>query len=345
VIVHGGSQSLPYSYGQDGAAVSEATLPIDAQDWSKYGIKSLSLFFYGDANNTGGQLYVKINGGSPHNYQGGATDIQTNGWFPFTVDLTGVTVVNSLTIGVSGGSGIFYVDDIRLYPLESELVTPVQPDTANLAGYWNFDEGSGAVANDISGNGNNATLFNVTWEAGQIGSAVRFNGVDSNGTIPAAAWNSIEQQVTLSAWMYMSSDVQTPVNFGAYDEGGNREFQTHVVYDEGKTLYFDAGYDDGYDRLQQVASDAEYSDAWIHWAFVKNTDTGMMKIYRNGLLWASEAGNDNTITGVVLFTIGSSADGNNWAGSMDDLRLYNRELTPAEIAGLAGRTAPLYKSF
>ena len=115
-IVHGGSQSLPYYYGQDGAAVSEATRPIDAQDWSDYGIKSLSLFFYGDANNVGGQLYVKINNGTPHNYQGAATDIQTAEWFPFTIDLTGVTIVNSLTIGVTGGSGMAIIDDIRLLP-------------------------------------------------------------------------------------------------------------------------------------------------------------------------------------------------------------------------------------
>lgn len=38
--------------------------------------------------------------------------------------------------------------------------------TAGLVGYWNFDEGSGAVANDSSGNGNNGTINGASWVAG-----------------------------------------------------------------------------------------------------------------------------------------------------------------------------------
>jgi hypothetical protein len=32
-------------------------------------------------------------------------------------------------------------------------------------------------------------------------------------------------------------------------------------------------------------------------------------------------------------------------GAIDDVRIYNRALSPGEVAGLAGRTAPLYKPF
>ncbi|MFC1764362.1 discoidin domain-containing protein [Planctomycetota bacterium] len=119
-IVYEGSQSMPMTYGDAGIQNSWATRAIDSpKDWSQHGIKSLSLFFHGSADNVIGQLYVKIND-TQFDYPGAATDIQTAEWFPWTIDLSGITTVNELTIGVLGGSGQIYVDNMRLYPSESE---------------------------------------------------------------------------------------------------------------------------------------------------------------------------------------------------------------------------------
>ena len=42
------------------STTSEAVLDLN-QDWTTHGVKSLSLYFYGDADNSGGQLFVRIN--------------------------------------------------------------------------------------------------------------------------------------------------------------------------------------------------------------------------------------------------------------------------------------------
>lgn len=198
-IVHGGSQSLPYYYGQDGAAVSEATLPIDAQDWSKYGIQSLSLFFHGDANNIGGQLYVKINNGTPYNYQGAATDIQTAQWLPFTIDLTGVIVVNSLTIGVASGEGTIYVDDIRLYPQVSELINPIVPETTELLASYSF-EGN---YHDGSGHGLHGAAVGAAAiiSDAQRGLVLSLDGTDSCVDLGADSRFNFPGSLTLAAWV------------------------------------------------------------------------------------------------------------------------------------------------
>jgi type II secretory pathway pseudopilin PulG len=53
-----------------------------------------------------------------------------------------------------------------------------------LVGYWSFDEGSGNIARDYSGNGNNGTLYNFNftatsgWVDGKVGKALSFDGVD-----------------------------------------------------------------------------------------------------------------------------------------------------------------------
>ncbi|MFC1762073.1 LamG-like jellyroll fold domain-containing protein [Planctomycetota bacterium] len=127
VIVYENDQSLPMEYGSEGIGDSWTTREIN-QDWNQYGIKILSLYFYGDANNIGGQLYVKVNE-TKFEYNGAATDIQSGQWLPWTIDLSGITTVDTLTVGVLGGSGKLYLDNIRLYPLA--LDTPVDSNAAS----------------------------------------------------------------------------------------------------------------------------------------------------------------------------------------------------------------------
>ncbi len=120
-IVHGGSQSLPMSYGNGGVAQSEATLTFAApMDWTGHGVQDLVLHFQGSSDNTGGQLYVKIND-TRVDYDGDASELMLSEWSEWTIALADVagdlSRVNSLTIGVDGGgAGVVYVDDIFLTP-------------------------------------------------------------------------------------------------------------------------------------------------------------------------------------------------------------------------------------
>ncbi|MCD6505613.1 hypothetical protein J7M22_03210 [Candidatus Poribacteria bacterium] len=53
-------------------------------------------------------------------------------------------------------------------------------DPATCVGAWLFDEGSGTVAKDSSGNGNDGTIKGgAKWVDGKFGKALEFNGVDS----------------------------------------------------------------------------------------------------------------------------------------------------------------------
>jgi hypothetical protein len=123
VTVHGGKQSVPLSYDNTSASLSEVTvdpgkLPI-GRNWSKGSPQAFILWIYGDPNNTDNdQLYVKV-GNSKFPYNGNLTQPQ---WEPVIVDLTGVNLnnVSSLTIGIertggAGGLGTVLIDDIRLY--------------------------------------------------------------------------------------------------------------------------------------------------------------------------------------------------------------------------------------
>ncbi len=121
--VHAGKQSMPMLFNNAGAvAVSEATRTFDPpQDWTRHGITTLVLHFYGDPANAAGQVYVKING-TKVLYRGTANALQIPYWTQWNIDLAAsganLKAVTKFTVGVEGaGKGILYVDDVRLYRL------------------------------------------------------------------------------------------------------------------------------------------------------------------------------------------------------------------------------------
>jgi len=126
-IVHSGQQSMPLHYDNTTANYSEAKANIAdlaiGRDWTKYGIQTLVLYFHGDPSNSAEQMYVKLNG-SKVAYDGAATNLALMSWQLWNIDLASFGVnlsnVTELSIGlersgVVGGSGVVYLDDIRLY--------------------------------------------------------------------------------------------------------------------------------------------------------------------------------------------------------------------------------------
>ena len=105
-IVHGGSQSMPLFYDNSGVDTAEADLDLN-QNWTAHGIKSLSLYFYGDVTNSGGQLFVRINN-TRIDYDGSAVNVTRPSWQSWNIDLStagNVSNVQSLTIGIEGAGG------------------------------------------------------------------------------------------------------------------------------------------------------------------------------------------------------------------------------------------------
>jgi len=127
-IVHGGRQSMPYSYNTF-FKFSKAELPLSPpQDWTEKGAGVLSLWFRGEASNTPAPMSVVLNGSSAvYHDNPNATRIDT--WTGWTIDLqafSGVdlTDVNSIAICFGdqdnpqpGGLGKMFFDDIQLYRL------------------------------------------------------------------------------------------------------------------------------------------------------------------------------------------------------------------------------------
>ena len=233
------------------------------------------------------------------------------------------------------GKSVFTVSAVMMLGLM--ISGPAQAADPSLVGWWKLDEGSGSTAVDSSGYGNDGTLEgNAAWDAGNLGYAVLFEG-SSWVELPPAAWDPIEKHVTVAFWAF-GGDAQ-PVNhfvFAAYSADSNpaRQASGHIPWGNGN-VYWDTGYDGStYDRLFTALPPEFHKGAWVHWAFTKDGDTGEQSIYINGELFHSGTGYTRPMTGVNVFTIGCRGTGGrdqNYVGTIDDFRLYDRALGQEEI--------------
>jgi hypothetical protein len=139
-IVHGGQQSVPFSYDnnkQGFAKYSEIEKTLDyPRDWTAESMAELSLWFYGDSANDLESMYVAISNstGQPavviHDNPNAA---QIDSWTEWVIPLKSfadrgidLTDVDRIAIGfgtrgnmtIPGGRGKMLFDDIRLYRLE-----------------------------------------------------------------------------------------------------------------------------------------------------------------------------------------------------------------------------------
>jgi hypothetical protein len=124
-IVHSGLQSMPMAY-DNAVGKSEATLSLTSNnDWTVNGVNTLTIWYRGNAANSVETMYVMLNGNAGVDNDNPDAALAT-GWTEWNIPLhtfadQGVNLANvtSITLGLSsvtGGTGMMYFDDIRLYP-------------------------------------------------------------------------------------------------------------------------------------------------------------------------------------------------------------------------------------
>ena len=356
--VHGGRQSVPFIFNNTTAPVSEVTLNFTpAQDWTANGIITLSLWFAGAGTNVPGQLYVKINGVQV-NYDGDASNLTLSPWQVWNIDLTAIgtnmSSVTSFAIGIqgSGATGTLLLDDIRLYTLPRELITPVQPDPAGLLLHLALNEGFGTVADDSSGNGRNATISGATWRVGGYngtGSCLDFSGGGDHVLGDDATYLNDLSAITFSVWV-KSDLIDTDKGFLIFSEptgGDNNGMRYDAAGANGggtNVLKMSVVSTGGNQQLE--SSNNLQTTEWQHYALVWSSGE-QLRFYVNGVL-DSPTDNYAATTGVttdfekLLLGKGGKDEGvgDSWDGLIDDLRIYDRPLSHAEVSGLAGRVNP-----
>jgi hypothetical protein len=204
------------------------------------------------------------------------------------------------------------------------------PGTPGLQGVhaYRFDEGSGSTAADSVGDAD-ATVTNGRWGAGVQGSALSFAGdgqADTGASLVGTAGS-----YSVSAWAKL-------------DEAGTG-FQTVVSQDTGRDSAFFLQYSGADQRwamsfvgLRALSPEKPEPGRWYHLTGVRDAAAGTVSLYVDGTRAAvrnacvSSESSGHTVIGRGQY---GGAQVDFMRGSVDDVRLFDRALSGAEVAALA----------
>lgn len=214
---------------------------------------------------------------------------------------------------------------------------------ANLVGWWRFDDASGTTLSDASGSGQDGTALNMSSDNlavdSIIGGGVDFDGTDDVIEVANSAQFQDLEQVSVCAWVYCHSKSSWDK---VISKAANNATQTDMSFH----LQFNNDADQK--MVGQVYSAGGHSNAesnvpfpinsWVHVAMTYDGVTTRM--YIDGSVQSSPdtaaSGPIDSFSGAehtLSIGHGEYNHSNNYAfnGLIDDVRVYNRGLTSAEV--------------
>lgn len=220
---------------------------------------------------------------------------------------------------------------------EYTYLTPLPPGPslpASPVGEWSFEEGAGLTANDTSGNGNNGTLMNgPAWQTAascKIGGCLSFDG--TNDYVDAGSssiYNFTTGPFTISAWFYanaLSGTMMASNISNAIPNGWG-----FIVLSAGLLRLSTRGTTDATTDGTTVLQ----TNQWYHLAATYSGTSGTKTLYINGAPEATETFTGSITPATLNLNIGRRPDGATYMnGRLDNVRVYDRALTPAEVLQL-----------
>ena len=222
--------------------------------------------------------------------------------------------------------------------------------TSSLVVHYAFDEASGSVAYDSSGNGYDATLYNwapgsAQWEPGILGNALHFNAAVSNNYVLTPPLSFPNDTINFTFTFWAKRDTNAIYNNPRFFATAN--LASWVLWEQ-------SGAPTGVGFWHGTAgTPAPEAAAWHHYTVVFNRTTSLYNVYVDGVRKvaggvptnpATEA--DPTGYGWVIGhreNISPMNDLESFRGWLDDMRIYNRQFTinDAEALYQAANIPPL----
>jgi len=204
---------------------------------------------------------------------------------------------------------------------------------AVLAAWWRFDAKAGDQVADASGHGHAGKLVAAERVPGRTGGALRFDG---RGYVEVAGLGSFEA-ASVAAWVKADQLLNTwsPILFTWNWEPA--DFHFSLLRDGKPNLAVNSGGQAIHRQAYASAGDGK----WHHVAVVADGRTGGgVTFYVDGHRTGShdlEAGLPFDLDRLRLgaYNLWERTPGNNFHGTLDDVRVYRGMLTAEQVAALA----------
>jgi concanavalin A-like lectin/glucanase superfamily protein/VanZ like protein len=214
-----------------------------------------------------------------------------------------------------------------------------------LEAYWKLDESRGRAALDASGHGLDGKFSNEPKRTpGVIGGAVLFDGATDYIYVNHSTAFRLVGSMTISAWIYSTSYPRDDAAIVStlQDIFG---FQLDTTIDTGpRTVGFKIN-DLCASTTARYGATPLLANTWYHVAGVYDAEAQTMNVYLNGeldngVLLGSVSGAQRSSRQALHVGTRSDRRGYDFAGAIDDVRIYSRPLTQREIvADMRGTAA------
>ena len=226
---------------------------------------------------------------------------------------------------------------------------------SGLIGHWKFDESSGTTANDASGNNYHAELFNAgdgssSWVDAKVNGGIELDGTDDYLAIQSLNYTQAGEipAMTAVAWVKTSKADQSYVI--SYDRSENWRFTVSGDLNNGRMYlastdssgttsddYGNTVLNDGTWHLVVASYDSSTS---LKKFYLDGNADGTITTHSNNPLGAGDTtrfgvigtGNEDVAYNTFQQTNGETRNYvHNFQGTLDEIRLYDRALTDAEV--------------
>ncbi len=251
-------------------------------------------------------------------------------FFRISIKATSDSVLSSVS-DLSGMQNVYHRDTLALNNHIFNFTAPFN---------WN---GTDNIILEFSyANSSNGTDYTLKSDTTNYNSGLFTNELDycyefaGNSIINLANqnFNALNNKITISFWSNGNQNFlpRNTTLLHAVNAQNNRKINIHFPW-ENSRFYWDCGATGGsYDRIDKAATNEEVKGTWNHWAFTKDATTGVMNVYKNGVLWHTGTGKTKTFNDITNIVVGN-IQGNAYPyyGKIDELSIWNEQLSQSTI--------------
>ena len=229
----------------------------------------------------------------------------------------------------------------------------VSSDGSPLLGEWSFNDASGTSVSETTGNGTAATLFgSANFGTGSVpgvggGTALHFDGA-GYARFKGTWFDAYNTNLSISLWCKPDATpggeqmlfMKCPLD-GSSGGGGNSPGIRLGM--NGTSFFFYGCTVGGQSTFNVKAAIVPQAGVWYHLVGELDRTSGLIRLYVNGVEYTGTTGTRTIPTGEYIAgdnwpVLGMANDGNgnvSWlTASIDDLRLYTKALSAAEVQSI-----------
>ena len=239
------------------------------------------------------------------------------------------------------------VQDVAGNPIADGATVSVAPAEPPLVLWWPFDETTGPMATDASGHGHHGQVIGATWQPGQgrVGGALWFHGdtaCDYVIDVDAEEYLDGLDALTVALWI-QSEETESDRGFLTTCDPPEKDclnLRYDAVGSNGEAENTMKAYVQTDEDLHRCEGEAGLQTTdWQH-VVMTWTSGDRIRLYADGAP-QSLSHDEGPLEGLtcdteeLLIGTGYKETDGAWWGAIDDVRIYDRALSAAEVAALA----------